>query len=74
MRRPYRNKRAWLIGLALTASGCATPLPVSPPVVKSPEIPSMPLVAEPPPSGTYWQMLIDWRESLRRRLSDTPLK
>gem|GEM_PF-6039023 len=74
MKSNYKHRLAGWLLLPLMASGCATNLPPSPPAVTPPEIPSMPAVAEPPPSGSYWQRLTDWRESLRQRLSSTPAR
>ena len=76
------KKNAVLLALLLPllmVSGCATKSPSSPPPVVGEKPTTQPLpssVAEiaPPPSGTYWARLTDWRKRSQELLNSTPMK
>lgn len=40
----------------LSATGCASPSPITPPVVEPPKVPPRPVTSAPPDSGTFWTM------------------
>lgn len=71
------NTYAWtratvllLLLFALIATGCATTSPpLSPAPVKPAEIPSPPVSADLPPSGSLWTKLCERRKRLREQLS-----
>ena len=80
---PMQNKNVpvlllWLLPL-LMVSGCANKsLNTPPPVVGEKPIaqplPSSVAGIEPPPSGTYWARLTDWRKRSQELLNSTPMK
>lgn len=58
-----------LLLTALLTASCATSSPPTPPVVVSPPtLPAPPNVAEPKPSGFFWQMVCDYKKSLQATL------
>lgn len=63
------------VSAALLLAACASaPTPLPPAPVECPRTPSMPAVAEPPPSGDYSAKLTRWRESLPLPQTDTQTK
>ena len=76
------KKNAALLALLLPllmASGCANKSPNTPPPVVGGKPTAQPLPSsiagiEPPPSGTYWARLIDWRKRSQELLNSTPMK
>ena len=80
---PMLNKRnAVLLALLLPllmVSGCASKSQnLQPPMVgekpKALPLPSSIAGIEPPPSGTYWARLTDWRKRSQELLNSTPMK
>lgn len=76
------KKSAALLALLLPllmVSGCATRSePTPPPVVgekpTAQPLPSSIAEIEPPPSGSYWARLTDWRKRSQELLNSTPMK
>jgi len=80
---PMQNKNVpvlllWLLPL-LMVSGCANRSPNTPPPVVGEKPTAQPLPSSvagiaPPPSGTYWARLTDWRKRSQELLNSTPMK
>ena len=76
------KKSAALLALLLPllmVSGCASKSPNLPPPVVGEKPKALPLPSsiagiEPPPSGTYWGKLTDWRKHSQERLRSTLMK